>query len=145
MIVTKIDIAEQQLTEAIELFCVNKPIPAITLAGAAEEILGKLVKESGNTNALERAVKERCDVFQEIYTEPGNEKEFINIMNQPRNELKHLMSGTPLDIDLEQKAVELIRRAIDNFQKIDSSYKAAFRKFDDYAAAWYRRSNAPKI
>ena len=42
---TKFEVAEKQLATAIELFCAQEPLPAITLAGAAEEILGKLVKD----------------------------------------------------------------------------------------------------
>jgi len=50
----KRDAAIQQLETAIRLYHEsNDPFSVITLAGAPEEILGQLVKTSGNTNSLE--------------------------------------------------------------------------------------------
>ena len=136
---TKFEVAEKQLAKAIELFCTNEPLPAITLAGAAEEILGKLVKNGGGVNALEEEVKDRCDLYQPVFGRPADPKVFSELMNNPRNELKHRMSGNPLEINLEEEAVNLIQRAIDNFQKLRPGPNAMFQKFEDEAAAWYRR------
>ena len=61
---TKFEVAKIQLVKAIELFCSQEPLPAITLAGAAEEILGKLVKKGGGTNALEEEIKDQCELYQ---------------------------------------------------------------------------------
>jgi hypothetical protein len=60
-------------------------------------------------------------------------------MNNPRNELKHRMSGNPLELNLEEEAVNLIQRAIDNFQRLRPGPNAMFQRFEDEAAAWYRR------
>ncbi|MGH8605424.1 MAG: hypothetical protein ACREXR_22340 [Gammaproteobacteria bacterium] len=139
MALTKFEVAERQLAKAIELFCAHDPLPAITLAGAAEEILGKLVKDGGGVSALEDEVKDRCDLYQTIFGRPGDPKGFANLMNTPRNELKHRMSGNPLDFNLEEEAVNLIQRAIDNFQKLRPGPNPLFRQFEDEAAAWYRR------
>jgi hypothetical protein len=85
-----------------------RSLPAITLAGAAEEILGKLVKDGGGVNALEEEVKDRWDLFQTVFDRPGDPSEFADLMNNPRNELKHRMSGGPLELNLEEEAVNLI-------------------------------------
>ena len=45
--VTKKDLAMHQLEKAIEHFHKNDLICAATLAGAAEEVLGKIVKHNG--------------------------------------------------------------------------------------------------
>lgn len=136
---TKFEVAEKQLAKAIELFRAHEPLPAITLAGAAEEILGKLVKDGGGVNALEEEVKDRCDLYQTVFGHPGDPKTFAELMNNPRNELKHRMSGNPLELNLEEEAVNLIQRAIDNHQKLRPGPNAMFRRFEDDAAAWYRR------
>ena len=136
---TKFEVAERQLVKAIELFCARDPIPAITLAGAAEEILGKLVKDGGGINALEEEVKDRCDLFQTVFGHPGDPIIFADLMNNPRNELKHRMSGKALEFDFEEEAVNLIQRAIDNFQKLRPGPNPLFQMFEDEAAAWYRR------
>ena len=136
---TKFEVAEKQLAKAIELFRAHEPLPAITLAGAAEEILGKLVKDGGGVNALEEEVKDRCDLYQTVFGRSADPKVFAEPMNNPRNELKHRMSGNPLELNLEEEAVNLIQRAIDNFQKLRPGPNAMFRQFEDEAAAWYRR------
>lgn len=136
---TKIQIAERQLTKAIELFCEGDPLPAITLAGAAEEILGKLVKSGGGVTALEEEIKDRLDLYQTVFGAAGDSKAFADLMNNPRNELKHRMSGAAVELNLEEEAVNLIQRAIDNFQKLKPGPNPLFRKFEDEAAAWYRR------
>jgi hypothetical protein len=136
---TKFEVAEKQLATAIELFCAQEPLPAITLAGAAEEILGKLVKDGGGVSALEEEVKDRCDLYQTVFGHSGDPKVFADLMNNPRNELKHRMSGNPLELNLEEEAVNLIQRAIDNFQRLRPGPNAMFQRFEDEAAAWYRR------
>jgi hypothetical protein len=136
---TKFDVAEKQLAMAIELFCAHEPLPAITLAGAAEEILGKLVKDGGGVTALEEEIKDRCDLYQTVFGQPGDPKVFAELMNTPRNELKHRMSGDPLELNLDEEAVNLVQRAIDNFLKLRPGPHAMFQRFDDEAAAWYRR------
>ncbi len=127
---TKFEVAEKQLAKAIELFCAQEPLPAITLAGAAEEILGKLVKDGGGDNALEEEVKDLCDLYQTVFGHSGDPKVLADLMN---------MSGNPLELNLEEEAVNLIQRAIDNFQRLRPGPNAMFQRFEDEAAAWYRR------
>lgn len=136
---TKFEVAKIQLVKAIELFCSQEPLPAITLAGAAEEILRKLVKKGGGTNALEEEIKDQCELYQTVFGCSGEPREFATLMNNSRNELKHLMSGNQLEFNLEEEAVNLIQRAIDNFQKLEPGPNTVFKQFDDKAAAWYRR------
>jgi len=138
---TKFEVAEAQLNKAIELFCAHEPLPAITLAGAAEEILGKLVRDGGNPSALDEEVKDRCDLFHTVFGRPGDPKVFADLINRPRNELKHRMAGAPLAFELEEAAVNLIQRAITNFEKLRPGPNPLFRRFEDEAAAWYRRSS----
>jgi hypothetical protein len=44
-----------------------------------------------------------------------------------------------LELNLEEEAVNLIQRAIDNFQRLRPGPNAMFHRFKDEAAAWYRR------
>ncbi len=44
-----------------------------------------------------------------------------------------------LDLNLEEEAVNLIQRAIDNFQRLRPGPNAMFQRFEDEAAAWYSR------
>ena len=49
------------------------------------------------------------------------------------------MSGNPLEVNLEEEAVTLTQRAIDKFQRLRPGPNAMFQRFEDEAAAWYRR------
>ena len=137
---TKIDIAEQQLLHAIELFCSGERIvSAITLAGAAEEILGKLVVGTGQTNSIESEVRDQSELFESFFGHAENPKTFRDQENNARNELKHFCAGNDVQLDLEQEAVNLIERAINNFKMLRPGFNSAFQSFDDKAAAWWRK------
>jgi len=56
-IVSKIEAAKIQLDAAIRAYHQNEDIVAITLAGASEEILGKICKTRGIENAVEKIAK----------------------------------------------------------------------------------------
>lgn len=125
---------------AIELFCSGERIiSAITLAGAAEEILGKLVTGTGQTNSLEREINDQCEEFKSFFGRDGDPKTFRELEINARNELKHRRSGNNLEIDLEQEAVNLIERAINNFKVLRPESNSAFLAFDDKAASWWRK------
>jgi hypothetical protein len=79
------------------------------------------------------------DLYQTVFGHYGDPRVFADLMNNPRNELKHRMSGNPLDLNLEEEAVNLIQRAIDNFQWLRPGPNAMFQRFEDEARAWYRR------
>ena len=54
---TRVEVARVQLDRALLLFLSKADyISAITLAGAAEEILGKLAEQSGQPHALDSVV-----------------------------------------------------------------------------------------
>ena len=97
------------------------------------------MKDGGGVSALEEEVKDRCDLYQTVFGHSGDPKVLADLMNNPRNELKHRMSGNPLELNLEEEAVNLIQRAIDNFQRLRPGPNAMFQRFEDEAAAWYRR------
>jgi len=113
----KKDIALAQLRRAIQLFEENDFICATTLAGAAEEILGKLAMQRFGTNALDQDV---CfwEGMADYFGKPAPEKKkIIDVLNRTRNELKHNDSGENLYVkaDLELEAQSLIDRAISNY------------------------------
>ena len=64
-----VEIARLQLQTAVELFLSETNyISAITLAGAAEEIFGKMTKPIGKKNALAQRM-ELAESLNEIFTE----------------------------------------------------------------------------
>ena len=127
---TKLEIAERQLIHAVELYLEGTHLTsAITLAGAAEEILGKLVNRLEKKNALELKVKRLCEMYEHVFNESAEPKSFVELRNLARDELKHIRTGNSLSIDLEEEAVKLIDRAITNYKKLKSGPVPLFWRF----------------
>jgi len=120
----RIDIATEQLCLAIELFLSERSyIGALTLAGAAEEILGKAVKHKGKESALAEdfyitKYYEKCykKIRSEVFDEPTFKNDFFGGVNGARNIAKHW--DTPLEseveIDFVKSAKDMIIRACRN-------------------------------
>ena len=127
----KLEIAERQLFHSVELYLTGEHlVSAITLAGAAEEILGKLVTRSGKPNALEEKVESLCKMFEVVFKEPANRKDFIELRNKARNELKHIGNSESVELNLEDEAVKLLNRAIKNYKKLKPGHHALFREYE---------------
>lgn len=114
---TKLDVANSQLRFAIELLLNNQEhISIITLAGAAEEILGKLVISSGQKAALQSHAENSRDMHIKLWGVDPGPKVFIDLRNKTRNELKHLLSGTSITLDLEHECIRMLNRAVENYR-----------------------------
>lgn len=121
---TKSEAATLQLDEAITLFVSGRFLPAITLAGAAEEILGKLLARRSELPA----VKDSTRAIEQLRAKTGlalvgskTEKEIIDTWNAPRNLLKHLVGpeDEPITLNLCDEAYWMIRRALANAEKLN--------------------------
>ena len=120
---TNLDIAERQLERSIQLFLEEKDyISALTLAGAAEEILGKLLNKKDETHALSESI-EACLKLNGINEHSSkseikkSEKGIANIANYYKNRVKHFNDEESLTFSVDFFAAEVIERAIDNYCK----------------------------
>ncbi|PVZ68965.1 hypothetical protein [Pelagibaculum spongiae] len=110
---TKEQAALTQLLTALELFSQENYISTVTLAGAAEEILGKLAsRENTSKSAFE-------GLAQNLHNNhPQHEVKAIKArLNQSRNALKH---ATSIDEDVfsinpRLEAISMICRALTNY------------------------------
>jgi hypothetical protein len=111
------EIAEHQLLAALKLWQQYDYLSALTLAGAAEEILGKRLKKLGRTSSFEQ-IKNDIVTMAKAYgdTDPKTEKLIGDLLNQTRNELKHYEGEESLSFDLREDAAEMLGRAITNYQ-----------------------------
>jgi hypothetical protein len=120
--INKIDIARRQLDVAVDLFLSDGDlISVITLAGAAEEIFGKIAVSKSKDSALGFIVKSHKALGSTLV-----KNEIINQANMVKNALKHADRGSDENIEFDQKqeAIAMLSRAIINFSKIDMA--AAF-------------------
>ena len=118
-------IAESQLLAAIGLWRSEDYLPALTLAGAAEEILGKRLRKLGR----EPSFIQMRDLIvalarQEGERDPNLEKTVGDMLNDTRNALKHYGGDDSLEIDLRADCLEMLERAIANYQALTGTLLA---------------------
>jgi hypothetical protein len=124
---TKRKIAVTQLRRAILLYNEGDYLCALTLAGAAEEVLGKMVARRGQSTAMEDfALRDRQLWEWAASKEPRitvpEEAEFRHRLNRLRNDLKHNNAGKNgrIRADFEFAADEMLLRCIRNYLKLYS-------------------------
>jgi len=118
---SKTDIALRQLETALRLFDEGQDYYSdVTLAGAADEILGRLLESRGAVSALVSLTK------------PGDEKTFIERANLARNALKHLNVGGAdrVSLDIREEAADMLDRAIANYWACTQSITPAMELFE---------------
>jgi hypothetical protein len=111
------EIAEHQLLSALKLWRENDYISALTLAGAAEEILGKRLRKLGRMSSFDQ-IKTQIVTAANLLGDTGKETEKLvaELLNQSRNELKHYAGDESLSLDLKEDAAEILQRALANHQ-----------------------------
>jgi hypothetical protein len=119
----KREIAQTQLKEAIALFLDEKFLCAITLAGAAEEVLARLLNAAGQQSVVEESV-ESIQRLREVtglaVMENRPKKEIFNAWNDARNTIKHHneKSEETVTINLFDEAYWMVKRALANASKL---------------------------
>lgn len=122
-ILSKSEVAQLQLVEAISLFTVEKFLPAITLAGAAEGIFGQLLQFKSELPTIKESTK-AIGMLREktglAVMGTKSEQKIIDDWNATRNSLKHLIGSEDelLTINLCDEAYWMIRRGLVNAQKL---------------------------
>ncbi len=112
--ITKLEATRQQLERAIDLYLSGLDyISAITLAGAAEEPLGKMRRRDVPSLSVVEALAEDFR-YQESFP-PISRKEMIAKLNIVRDWLKHYTDGSSLEFDEKESAFNMILRAIINY------------------------------
>jgi hypothetical protein len=121
------DIARIQIDAAIELYNSGNFICAITLAGAGEEILGKLLPPNAET-AMRRLTKKVAPHFPEL----SEKKLTDNHLNLIKNGFKHLIEEIcEQDIPIKLQAIQLIARASSNYAALTKAMTQAMVKFSE--------------
>jgi hypothetical protein len=134
--VGKMEAASHQLDWAIRLFLDHDaPLPAITLAGAAEEMLGKPLADRSAFQELVRKFSVSHGIDPKILSQQH--------LNKARNWLKHWSSDTDAeyeDFELEQEAVQYIVRGLSNMVVLYQSLPYEGPRFLD----WVRANSQPE-
>lgn len=110
------NVCEVQLLTALRMYREKNYVSAITLAGAAEEILGKIIRSKGLPTTYDLIKGIINNTSNQLHRAEFNNKEFNEIANSARNQLKHFSSDGCMEIDLKQEAVNIIHRAVYNYE-----------------------------
>jgi hypothetical protein len=126
--VKKIDAAVEQIDWAIKLLLDNQAyIPAITLAGAAEEIIGETL---GERSVFFQLKTKFC--AEHNLTERYISQEYLN---RAKNWLKHwkgMQDAEESKIELEEEAVQYIVRSLANLVIHDRSLPSEGPRFFEW-------------
>lgn len=133
---TNFEIAHRQLERSITLFLDEQDyVSALTLAGAADEILGKLLRAAGNTSSLDditagalRALGFAGDILKSQEANKAR-KEIVQISNYFRNRCKHFDEDDEVTFSVGVKAAEMIERAIWNYRTLTARETGAMGRF----------------
>ena len=122
-------IAEIQLERALKLFLYERDyVSAITLAGAAEEIFGKLLILEGKGDRVSKDNWiDLCILAGGFDDTKAHRREFAGMLNWHRNELKHhdARPGEELVEEMlvgRSDAVDYLGRAVDNYLALTGNY-----------------------
>lgn len=117
----KLDVAREQLEVALRLFFDGTELFAvITLAGAAEVLLGAYVKAKGDTTSLDDLIKGAVQISSVLSGSPSKPTDVVWIANYPRNAAKHMedAADSVIWVDLKRDATDLLSRAVDNYCRL---------------------------
>lgn len=132
----KIDLAVEQLEVALDLFLSGKSyVSALTLAGAAEEILGKALKVEGIENSLQEQYRLYHREGLAWINTPQTWSGFTTQgKNKVRNSVKHLSGEDDFSFyaDIQDEAVWMLVRATANFQRLGFSPTELMHDFDGW-------------
>lgn len=133
---TNLEIAHRQLERSIDLFMVQRDyVSALTLAGAAEEILGKLLNREGKSHWLDEITGGALEALGFIDKEADSaeakkaRKEIANLANFYKNRCKHFSEEGQIVFAVDVKAAEMIDRAISNYWELTKRETGGMGRF----------------
>lgn len=125
---SKKEIAMEYLNLALREYVAGRNLNSvINLAGAAEEMLGKIVLLNRSENSLERMQRLTRSWFNIVGKETPANKDLNKHFLKVKNGIKHIDGFDDLNIefDIDREAKEIIRRAIENFNQIPDLHQSA--------------------
>ncbi|EGQ8136932.1 hypothetical protein MZJ28_001458 [Vibrio parahaemolyticus] len=130
----RVNLSIEQLEMAIDLFLSKKSfVSALTLAGAAEEVLGQAVKRRGEENSLQEQY--RIAKSTNWITPAKSWADFTTRnKNKVRNAVKHLAEKDNIEFvaDIEDEALWMIVRATDNYRRLGFDDTDRMHEFDGW-------------
>lgn len=109
---------------ALEIFFEKRSMSSsITLAGAAEEILGKSLRSKHLDAVIDSNFEQASFFNKNLRGIPLDESKYVSGENAVRNALKHRSAdkGDSISLDMESAACWLLVRALENANRLSIS------------------------
>ena len=121
--ISKLEIARIQLEEAIAMFIGEKFLCALTLAGASEEILSRLLNARGQPSVVEQSVEAVLNLKRSTGLAglaDATDKQLFKNWNTARNAAKHhnATESETVVLNLFDEAYWMVRRALENAKRL---------------------------
>ena len=112
MLITKLEVASRQLNVGVRMFLDGDYLSSLTLAGAAEEILGKLSERAGKPVAVDSIVDYHLQDTDLTLSDRKRKQGLLDLLNRGRNQAKHANDPNETHFDVEQIwPLQMIMRA----------------------------------
>jgi len=136
MRITKLDAAIHQLNVASRLFLDGDYLASLTLAGAAEEILGQLSKYAGRPVAVEFIVDHHLEDTDPALPDKQRKKVIRSVLNSGRNQAKHANHPDQTHVDVEQiYPLQMIMRAVPMLKGLGVEQSTEVKQITDWINA----------
>jgi hypothetical protein len=125
--------ASHQLETALQLYFAGGELySVITLAGAADEVFGQLLRSQGKEPRIEEIKKSVAAIYKKLWGEELDPKRVAERANHARNALKHWNEGQPLvvEFDAVEEAKDMLERAIANFWALHLELTDSMMRFE---------------
>ncbi|GAO35754.1 hypothetical protein SCT_1145 [Sulfuricella sp. T08] len=130
-VISKIDAAVDQLDWSIRLFLDHQAyVPAITLAGAAEGIIGEPLSDQSAFALLKKKLSSQFGLLENVVNQSH--------LNKARNWLKHwkgLSDKETVSLELETEAIQYIVRAVASLVAHDRSLPSEAPRFFEWLSS----------
>lgn len=136
---SRTELAREQLDSALKLFMCKSPrfASALTLAGAAEEILGKALEKEGKLSAIQHWYRGKAG-NRSAGEAPLTWKVHAAEENHARNSVKHMQGEDLASIPsgLQDAAAMMLYRACSNCEWLGLAKTWRMRRFDTWFLKW---------
>jgi hypothetical protein len=123
--VSKVEVAKVQLDAAIAAYFEGRGIVAITLAGAAEEVFGSMLRRDCIQNSVEKIAS-----LSPLIARYGERNERIDFLNEVKNNLKHASDSSEDTFSIaEFDPFVMIVRALANSELLNIEDTLAMKAF----------------
>ena len=132
----RVELAIEQLHIAIDLFLTGRSfVSALTLAGAADEVLGRKAERFGTKKTISVQYEVITKLLEKLQREAPTFKEFAKERNETRNAVKHMAPDAEefFIANLASEAVAKIGSACNNYENCGLPLTDKMREF----TGWY--------